>query len=63
MSGATLSCLSQSFKITLADFKEDTIGAIFTEKPLINFGNSIGIPAPEIIISAPPSMAALTCSL
>ncbi|MNI74003.1 hypothetical protein D3C73_1300620 [compost metagenome] len=61
-SGATPWCLSQSFRITLQAFSEETIGASFTLKPLANLGKAVGSPAPEIIKSTPASIAAFTCS-
>ena len=61
-SGATLSCLSQSLRITFAAFKEETIGAIFTSCPFTILGSIVGSPAPEIIKSTPASKAALICS-
>ena len=60
ISGVTLLCLSQSFNKTLAPFKDDIIGASFTLESLAILGKEVGIPAPDIIISAPPSMAAST---
>ncbi len=45
-------------QITLADLPEETIGAMAISHHTMA-GNSNGIPAPEIIASAPPSMAKL----
>ena len=49
-------------QITIADFTEETIGAIFVADPFTYSGRLMGRPAPEIIKSAPAFTAALTYS-
>ena len=57
ISAVILSCLSHNFNLGVP-----TIGAIFTVLPFVSFGSIVGRPAPDMIISIPASIAALTCS-
>ena len=49
--------------MTFAAFADETIGAILHAEPLAYSGRCTGSPAPEIIMSAPASIAAFTCAL
>ncbi|SJT64492.1 Uncharacterised protein [Clostridioides difficile] len=57
-----LSCLSHNFKITLADFNDETIGASFTFESFAILGSIVGKPAPDIIKSIPALIAVFTYS-